>query len=552
MKEKLFDPLISVCLNPELSTPDKPVFEDDTRMYLPDPPNPENLTICMDFFNPLTDKHFDYVQERRKKLGLSVITNDSCLPSTQNDHTESLISSIDPVYPKIVPKIENKNIIDNISGKKKTAYRPIDIAERLLQNFEFRVLEKSLYFYNRFCYEFISKDDFKILFMTIAMNDLRQIGHINVADDVFDILIHFPSIQIGPENIVENLIAFNNAVFDTKSFSLIAPNPNNFFTFQLNCNFVTQYQPCYVFESFLDDITGGDEALRTRIWEFLGYCLSPDIKAKKIFVLQGFGDSGKSVLSNLLKSFYPAKTFTSLSVAELENNFAASHLFGKHLCLSGDLPSYPFRSNTVSILKKISGNDPINCDRKFQSRAEMECKARFVLASNHFISLTHKDEPFIKRLIAIPFSHPIPSEKIDTGLLNRLTEEKEAIAIKALGYYQRLVNNNYVFTGDFPINSRGCFQYTDDEVDQFPTDIPSEVHLYLITNVEACDNSYITIEELHKNFVDKFHAISVNQFSTICREISEKVFLAEKKKARVQGYANPVHVIMGIRWIRKD
>lgn len=555
MKQTLIDPFIPRRLNPKLSTPGNPVFEDDTRYYLPPPKNPNNLMVAMDFFDPLTDEHFDYIKEKRQKLGLPV----EMIPfssSFESDSSTNIVGgnnlNVDYVTPTIHTadsSSQNQNLSQH--HNKRIPCRPIDIVERLISVFHFRVFEKSLYFYNNRCYEYISKDDFKTLFLKIAMCEFKRLADMDDVSKVFDVLVHYPELQIESDDVANNLVAFKNTIFDTKTFSLMTPTPQIFSTFQINCNYTNFYHPCLNFENFLEDVTGGDNTLKTRIWEFLGYCLTADTKAKKIFVLQGLGDTGKSVLSNLLKSLYPSKTFSSLSVTDLENNFAAADLFGKHLCLSGDMPSHPFGSKAVSILKKISGNDPINCDRKYQSRAEMECKARFVLASNHPISLTYSDEPFIKRLVVIPFCHPISPEKRDPDLLNKLIEEKDSIAMKALCFYKQLVDNNYEFTGDFPVNSSTCFQYLPSETNYTPTDIPSEIQLFLFTNVEASDNNCIPVDELHKKFEKMFHPISINHFSTLCRKICETSFLATKKKMRIDGCFNPVHVIAGIKWTDK-
>jgi len=63
-------------------------------------------------------------------------------------------------------------------------------------------------------------------------------------------------------------------------------------------------EDCPVFDKFLHDISGGDPVLEMRIWEVMGYCLTPDLNAKKFFIFQGAHDSGKSLLCNLLSDFF--------------------------------------------------------------------------------------------------------------------------------------------------------------------------------------------------------------------------------------------------------
>lgn len=61
---------------------------------------------------------------------------------------------------------------------------------------------------------------------------------------------------------------------------------------------------CPRFEQYLQEISGGNECLIARFWEAIGYALVPDNRAKRFFLLQKMGDTGKSVLGSLLGSFF--------------------------------------------------------------------------------------------------------------------------------------------------------------------------------------------------------------------------------------------------------
>ena len=68
-------------------------------------------------------------------------------------------------------------------------------------------------------------------------------------------------------------------------------------------------------------MTGGDPLLIRRIWQFLGCCLTQDMNIKAIFVLQGISNSGKSVLVNLLKSFFPEDVKIELDVHSMSEQY---------------------------------------------------------------------------------------------------------------------------------------------------------------------------------------------------------------------------------------
>ena len=58
-----------------------------------------------------------------------------------------------------------------------------------------------------------------------------------------------------------------------------------------------------VTDEFFSRIAGNNLMLQNRLWEMLGYILTPDINAKAFFLLQGVPNSGKSVLGRFIEQF---------------------------------------------------------------------------------------------------------------------------------------------------------------------------------------------------------------------------------------------------------
>ena len=72
-----------------------------------------------------------------------------------------------------------------------------------------------------------------------------------------------------------------------------------------------------MFETFLRSVTGGDDALVQRIYEMIGYILAPDNHAKVLFLLQGCANSGKSVLSALIRRMFDEDAVSDLSLIHI-------------------------------------------------------------------------------------------------------------------------------------------------------------------------------------------------------------------------------------------
>lgn len=198
---------------------------------------------------------------------------------------------------------------------------------------------------------------------------------------------------------------------------------------------------------FLDTITNKDQTLINRIWEMIGYLLYENVAAKKVFVLQGKTNSGKSVLGKLITSLLSDGCVRYLDIEQLNQRNATSELVGMRLNVSMDLPNRVLPARAVENIKLLTGNDDIevfNRNGTFQ-RYNGHCK--FLFATNHCITLCGSDPGFLSRVICIPFDYEIEMEKQDLQLFSRLWAERDAIAKVALYYHKLLKNKSFVFSG---------------------------------------------------------------------------------------------------------
>lgn len=199
-------------------------------------------------------------------------------------------------------------------------------------------------------------------------------------------------------------------------------------------------------DNFLCQVTNGDDVLIQRIWEMLGYLLTPT-NEKICFLLQGVPNSGKSVLGQLIRSFYPAAQIQNLDIDQLGKSTASSQLINKSINLSMDLPNQVLPVSAVRVIKMISGGDDITVHFSNGSYQSCNLNCRFLFATNHPLILKGRDDAFENRIVCIPFRNGIPRGAQDPYLLQKILYEREYILSKALGYYEQLVRHNFVFSG---------------------------------------------------------------------------------------------------------
>ena len=115
----------------------------------------------------------------------------------------------------------------------------------------------------------------------------------------------------------ESQTLFRNGFVNNLTGMLEANVPNYFPTMRVEANYIINnnlYHP--LTDQFLFTLADGDPVLIKLFWQVIGYCISSDANAKKIFVLYGeSGDNGKSTFLSFLQSFITRDGVTSLSMS---------------------------------------------------------------------------------------------------------------------------------------------------------------------------------------------------------------------------------------------
>lgn len=161
--------------------------------------------------------------------------------------------------------------------------------------------------------------------------------------------------------------------------------------YHIRAKFLRGENRCPAFDKFLFQVSNGNLALISRIWEFLGYALTPDTAAKMLFLLQGVPNSGKSVLTELLSKLFSEDTVVTLDVHSYGEKFSVSELFSKSLALSPDLPAEALDAKSVGKLKQLTGNDVVSAAVKYKKNVQFKTTAKIVLATNHPLLLKVRD-----------------------------------------------------------------------------------------------------------------------------------------------------------------
>lgn len=247
----------------------------------------------------------------------------------------------------------------------------------------------------------------------------------------------------------ENIINFRNCIFDIKNNKVLEHNPKYLTTIQIPCDFNPNltWENAPTFKKFMNTLKGDDKQAQQFLLEFLGAILSNAYgwRFKKMLLLIGDGNTGKSVLRELAMNIVGFQNCVSVELKRLTERFGTSAIYGKRLAGSGDLSSSEL--NDTSILKQITGGDELY--------AEFKGKDSFTFRYNGFIWCNANQLPYIHgdrgqwvydRFCIVRCNNVIAEKDRDRLLLDKLLLEKEAIVSISLRYFMNVIRNGYIFT----------------------------------------------------------------------------------------------------------
>lgn len=191
------------------------------------------------------------------------------------------------------------------------------------------------------------------------------------------------------------------------------------------------------FLKYLDDISLGNEVIKTSIVEFLGYCLYPDNRLEKGLVLYGeHGGNGKSVLAKLLRSMLGKQRVSSISLHQLKDNYMPAELEGRWINISTETKETGLAKGVGQINRNLISGDEIYSRRIFSAPFGFESRVKQIIFTNSPLGGDDAPDATDRRTIYLKLEaefrdDPVgPNQKVvDRGLSDRLEKERAAILV---------------------------------------------------------------------------------------------------------------------------
>jgi putative DNA primase/helicase len=207
---------------------------------------------------------------------------------------------------------------------------------------------------------------------------------------------------------------------------------------------------CETWWRFLDDLFGDDGESVTFLMEFMGYCMTDDVRFDKGGMLIGPKRSGKSTIVNLIGKLTGEGAYAGLSLNDwLSSPKATQVLIGKRVLAFSDVRLKPEKwygqsydaggmdHRSRELMLKITGRDKVSIPRLYAEAWNGVLPSKIILTSNEVVNFNDESGVLPTRFIKLAFRKSFAGRE-DVDLRDKLAAELPGIAKYCLGNYQRL------------------------------------------------------------------------------------------------------------------
>ena len=199
---------------------------------------------------------------------------------------------------------------------------------------------------------------------------------------------------------------------------------------------------CPNFMGWLGEVQA-DPDVRLVLQELTGIVFVPDNRFNVFILHTGDGANGKSTYLRTLKNVLGGKAnWASINLGKLDEPFSLGYNYSKLLLYDDEVGKSSFKpgSNPGDVLKKISGNEPVELQKKYGALHSELMHGTIVLNCNqkpHWA--TSPDSGFWRRIMIIPWDTSLEGREI-AAYYKRFLKELDGILVWAMQGLQRVMS----------------------------------------------------------------------------------------------------------------
>jgi putative DNA primase/helicase len=227
------------------------------------------------------------------------------------------------------------------------------------------------------------------------------------------------------------LLNCQNGTIDLSSGQLRVYRKEDLLTIILPIN----YSPdagCPLWLKFLNFVSKDNEKLIDYLQRCVGYSLTGVTREQCLFFLYGSGMNGKSTFVSTIFSLlagYGLKASISTFMCKDKSGSGPSeglaNLQGKRFVIATETEEN--QRMAVSLIKDMTGGEPIRADRKYEHEVEFVPTHKLWLSGNHKPVINDSTYSIWRRLKLVPFTNVVSGNEKDAALQDKLLKELEGI-----------------------------------------------------------------------------------------------------------------------------
>jgi putative DNA primase/helicase len=264
-----------------------------------------------------------------------------------------------------------------------------------------------------------------------------------------------------------NMLNLNNGILNIHDRSFKKRDNNDlsgyYFDSVINVDYDEKAGDCPSFMTYLNHTFNNDQDTITNIIQLGGYLLDTSCAAKKMFMFNGPGGSGKSTLIDTYSMFFVESMDAKNQVTGLSLEELAGSGFDKALLINSRFnPCAETKKGYIDAeeIKKIISGDVIKVRQVYSEAVNFRPKTKIVVACNGLPKFTDTSDGIYRRLCTVEFTNQYksPSDYArienpdlrriylwDSELMDKIKEEKAAILNLFIDGLIALKANKYEF-----------------------------------------------------------------------------------------------------------
>ena len=364
---------------------------------------------------------------------------------------------------------------------------------------------ETLYIYNGKHYDLASSEDIDAIFLRFCIDNEIPKSWKFVTSVVRALMAYSGIPTIQNMNDYHGLICLNNGILNVFTKEFVPHSPDYYFDSCSDVDYDPEAVDCPNFKQYLSSTFSNDKDTIENVIRIGGYLLDSSTKAQKMFLFDGQGSNGKSVLLDIYSSFFSHNNVSALSLEKL-----ASPGFNKELLLKSriNVSAEQKKGNLdAEEIKAIVSGDLITVERKYQISVSFRPNVKILANSNGMPTFSDKSHAIYRRMLMIKFNNcfmssqdykqiPNPESKHiylkDENLFDKIKQERTAILNLFIEGLIALKNDNYQFIeNEASYASMSAYKRDSDTAREFLED-----------NYEACigTSEKTSIQEVYEQY----------------------------------------------------